>query len=390
MPRNESLGAARAAKNDEYYTRLRDIEDELKHYKKHFKDKVVFCNCDDPYESNFFQYFAMNFVPLGLKKLICTCYDNSPIAGKELDLFSAVEDDEIPQEEKKGKAYKIIIDHVKDENGDGKIDITDVRQFIQENASVCTLLQGNGDFRSPECVALLRESDIVVTNPPFSLFREFIQQLMTYKKDFLILGNPNALHYASIFPYIKNNQIWIGYKSMSTDMLFYVSKEFEHWLREHKKEGSGWRIVDGVFYGRAAAIWYTNLDIKKRHEDIDLYKEYNPIDYPKYYNYEGINVDHVDDIPCDYFGEMGVPDSFLNSYNPDQFELIGIGSDVPKTKEHVAHKEQGVINYEVDGKILWTTPYTVSERKIGNSLRIDNNGLPGNSPYSRIIIKRKQ
>lgn len=284
MAKNENLKKAKKEKNDEFYTQLTDIEKELRHYKKHFKDKIVFCNCDDPEWSNFWVYFHQNFGELKLKKLISTHYnkDGSP-------------------------SYKMTY------TGGNDVDVKDWHQ---------SSLSGNGDFRSEECIEILKEADIIVTNPPFSLFKEYIQQLLNFKKAFIILGNPNAITYKDFFPKLQNNELWIGYKSMGSDMYFIVSDAHAEELKKTKKEGSGYVIIDDKVYGRAQAIWYTNLDIDKRHEDITLYRHYTPEEYPKYDNYDAIEVSKVSDIPCDYDGAMGVPITFMDKYNPDQFEII--------------------------------------------------------------------
>ena len=296
MARNANLHAAKEAKNDEFYTQLPDIEKELVHYREHFKGKVVFCNCDDPYESNFFKYFALNFNQLGLRKLIATCYNGSPVSGNELLLdFGDTVDDP------KKVAYKVEISEVTDCNGDGAVDLSDVRTLLQNDKNVISILKGNGDFRSAECVALLQEADIVVTNPPFSLFREYVAQLMAYQKHFLIIGSQNALTYKEIFPLIKENRVWLG---------FNMVKEFmQPKIQIIKKFGN--------------ICWFTNMDISKRHEDLIMYKQYTQDEYPKYDNYDAINVDKVSDIPYDYDGVMGVPITFLDKYNPEQFEIVG-------------------------------------------------------------------
>lgn len=320
MAGNKNLHSAKNAKNDEFYTQLIDIENELKHYREHFKNKVVYCNCDDPFESNFFKYFAMNFNVLGLKKLICTCYSGSNITGTEFDLFH--QDISISNE----KAYKIEIDHVEDENGDGAVDLQDVELMLKNKYGVSEL-KGDGDFRSDECVELLKESDIVVTNPPFSLFREYVAQLFEYDKKFLIIGNQNAISYKEIFPYIKDNKMWTGYKCGHT--LFAVPSYYEipdfYDKTDTKKLRSNGYIIDknGKLWRNLGNIcWFTNLDIAKRHEDIFLVEEYSPEKYPKYDNYDAIEVSKVVNIPKEYFEPMGVPISFLDKYNPDQFELI--------------------------------------------------------------------
>lgn len=312
MAGNTSLRAAEKAKQDEFYTQLSDIENELRHYKSHFYGKVILCNCDDPYESNFFKYFALNFNQLGLKKLIATCYNGSPVSGNELLLdFGTTVDDP------KKIAYKVEITEVTDANGDGAINLADIRYLMQNNKNVISVLKENGDFRSKECIRLLQEADIVVTNPPFSLFREYVEQLMAYHKKFLIIGNQNALTYKDIFSYIKLNQLWLGYKF--GDMSFQVPSYFtpratRYWVDE---TGQKWRSMGNV-------CWFTNLDIQKRHEPLILYKKYTPEEYPKYDNYNAINVNKVADIPTDYDGVIGVPITFMDKYNPDQFELLGI------------------------------------------------------------------
>ena len=295
---NKNLHSAKSNKKDEFYTQLADIENELKHYRHHFKGKTVFCNCDDPRVSNFFHYFSHRFESLGLKKLITTCYKN-----QDMDLFSTHESE---------KAVMLV--YKGDKNGD--------RVPNAEEIGI-TELQGDGDFRSAESIALLKEADIVVTNPPFSLFREYVAQLMEYDKKFIIISNKNAITYKEIFSLIKEDRIWIGTTPMSTDLLFDVPESEAKFLVENKKVGSAYKIVDGVVKGRAQAIWVTNLDHSKRHEDLDLYKTYTPEEYPKYDNYDAINVDKTKDIPADYAGAMGVPITFMDKYNPDQFEIIG-------------------------------------------------------------------
>ena len=309
---NKNLNAAKTAKKDEFYTQLTDIERELQHYWQHFQGKTVLCNCDDPYESNFFKYFALRFNQLGLKKLICTCYDGSPITGTQLSLFSL----DAEGNEKK-TAYKVEITEVGDMNGDGAVDLTDVEYLIQNNKNVLSALKGNGDFRSQECIELLKEADIVVTNPPFSLFREYIAQLMEHDKKFLVIGNQNAITYKEIFPLLMTDKLWLGNKS--GDMAFKVPEDYEpretrYWQDE---TGQKWRSMGNI-------CWYTNLDHNKRHEELDLVCRYSTEEYPTYDNYNAINVNKVDDIPNDYEGIMGVPITFLDKYNPDQFEIKGI------------------------------------------------------------------
>ena len=308
MAGNSNLQKANKAKKDEFYTQLTDIEAELRHYKSHFKDKTVFCNCDDPFESNFFKYFAMNFNHLGLKKLIATCYDNSPIAGEELPLF-AYDSKSDPQK----KSYKIEITEVTDENGDGAIDLADVELLIKNRKNTLTTLKGNGDFRSDECIELLQQADIVVTNPPFSLFREYVAQLVQYDKKFLIIGHQNAITYKEIFPLLKGNKMWLGFGFQGGAAHFISPYQDIATATDHRE---GMIRVSGV-------VWFTNLDIKKRHEELVLYKRYTQEEYPKYDNYDAINVDKTVEIPYDYKGVMGVPITFIDKFNPDQFEILG-------------------------------------------------------------------
>lgn len=313
---NKTLQAARKEKNDEFYTQLADIENELKHYRQHFEGKTVLCNCDDPYESNFFKYFAMNFNFLKLKKLIATCYDSSPIAFTQLSLFDGGK--EIPNGSR--KAYRIELTEVKDYNGDGAIDLADVEYMLRYGDNPPKKLNGNGDFRSEECLKLLKQADIVVTNPPFSLFREYVAKLIEYDKKFIIIGNQNAITYKEIFPLLKDNKMWLGYNSGA--QIFRVPTTIER---------KNLFVRDGVTYAKFGNIcWYTNLEQPKRHELLPLYKKYTPEEYPKYDNYDAIEVSKVAEIPCDYVssencnGIMGVPITFLDKYNPDQFEIVGL------------------------------------------------------------------
>ena len=369
MANNKTLSNAKRAKKDEFYTQLVDIENELVHYKEHFRDKVVFCNCDDPYESNFFKYFAANFNHLGLKKLIATCYDPSPIAGRQLDIFSQ---GILSKNER--KAFKIEIKEVVDTNNDGAINLADVEYLIKNDRNVLSLLEGNGDYKSKECEMLLDESDIVVTNPPFSQLNDYILFLYKHHKKFLIMCNHNVVHYTEIFPLIKNNELWLGYNSNKT-VRFAMPDYYEKWDE----------IIDGVKYGKVPSIgWITNLDIKKRHEDLILYKTYNEIDYPKYENLNAIDVERVSEIPCDYYGMMGVPDTFLDQYNPMQFEVLG-ADGIPRYAEelHMGRiGEDWMSRYRKNGG---TGHYTANMK----SLVITRDGVP-QKPYSRILIRRKQ
>lgn len=306
---NRNLNAAKRAKKDEFYTQLPDIERELHHYWPHFRGKTVLCNCDDPYESNFFKYFALRFNQLGLRRLLCTCYDGSPVRGTELLLHFDGEADE-----PKRQAYMVDIHAVPDLNGDGAVDLTDVRLLLENDRNALRLLQ-TGDFRSAECVALLQEADIVVTNPPFSLFREYVSQLMDYGKRFLIIGPQNAITYKEIFPLIKDNKIWLGYGFNAGNAYFKVpdnKQTYAAGVYDEEKKLVKFRNCH----------WYTNLEIPKRHDELDLFCRYSPEDYPKYDNYDAIEVSKTANIPYDYDGVMGVPITFLDKYNPEQFEIV--------------------------------------------------------------------
>ena len=378
MAGNSNLHAANKAKKDEFYTQLSDIANELKHYKQHFAGKTVFCNCDDPYESNFFKYFALNFNQLGLKKLIATCYNGSPVADTQMCLFEP----EAPygKQQKTRVPHKIVITEVPDTNGDGATDLADVEWLIKNDKNILTTLQGNGDFRSPECVELLKEADIVVTNPPFSLFREYVAQLVQYDKKFLIIGNKNAITYKECFKLIRDNKLWIGVTPMSVDLVFDIPGEYSETIKNTKKQGSGYRIVDGVLKARAQAIWFTNLDHNKRHEFLDLYKTYSPEEYPRYENYDAIEVSKTAEIPCDYDGVMGVPITFLDKYNPEQFEIVGLGISnsgiecgvKPYKPEHKKYRKEIQKRGAVDG-----------------DLYMMKNGIV-DVPYARILIRKKQ
>lgn len=314
MAGNSNLHMSRADKTDEFYTQLTLIENELKHYKTFFKGKVVLCNCDDPFESNFFKYFAINFNTLGLRKLIATCYATSPILYTQLVLFG--EEAIVGDKESKKKPYKIEITEVTDENQDGRVDLSDVEYLLRSDKNILTLLKGDGDFRSAECVNLLKQSDVVVTNPPFSLFREYMAQLMDHGKHFIIIGNQNAITYREILPLIRDNKVWLGYNS--GHFWFKVPDSYEVKATDFKidENGQKWRRMGNI-------CWFTNIDIEKRHEDMTLFRNYTPEEYPKYDNYDAIEVSRTADIPCDYYGVMGVPITFIDKFNPDQFEILG-------------------------------------------------------------------
>lgn len=331
---NNNLHKAKDSKKDEYYTQLSDIEKELKHYKKHFKNKVVYCNCDDPRISNFFHYFSYNFEKLGLKKLITTCYQS-----QTMDLFS-----------EHNSEQAIYLEYNGDKNGNNVPDPEEIG---------IVHLKGDGDFRSKESIELLKQADIVVTNPPFSLFREYISQLAEYDKKFLIIGNINAISYKESFELIKENKMWLGYNTA------------RHFNRP-----------DGSLYETARSFWYTNLDIAKRHEDIILYKTYNgnETEYPTYENFDAINVDRTENIPVDYSGYIGVPITFLAKYNPEQFEILGLGIsnsgiDVgvqPYKPEHKKYRKEVQKRGAVDGDL-----YMMENGEV-------------KVPYARVLIKNKR
>lgn len=305
---NKDLRKANSAKKDEFYTQLVDIENELKHYKEQFRGKVVYCNCDDPFESNFFKYFAANFKAMGLKKLITTSYVKSPIIGGQLALL------EVEGLKPSGKEpFKIEIKEVPDIDGDGAVNLDDVKYLLKHDKNSATPLCGNGDFRSEECMKLLKEADIIVTNPPFSLFREYVAQLVGHKKKFLIMGNQNAITYKEIFKLIKENQMWLGQSLNGKNILFQIPDHYE----------SYYKIIDGKKYAfPKSVVWFTNLNVPKRSEELVLYKKYAEEEYSKYDNYNAINIDRTEQIPMDYTGVMGVPITFLHKHNPNQFEII--------------------------------------------------------------------
>ena len=382
---NKNLNAAKVAKKDEFYTQLSDIERELQHYWQHFRGKVVLCNCDDPYESNFFKYFALRFNQLGLKKLICTCYNGSPVTGNELAIhFDGFDDDE-----PKKIAYKVEITEVKDENGDGAVDLSDVQYILKNDKNVLAILK-TGDFRSQECIELLKEADIVVTNPPFSLFREYIGQLMKYQKKFLIIGNMNSITCKEIFPYVQNNKMWIGPSISSGDRKFYVPDDYP-------LNAAGCGVdSDGKRFIRVKGVrWFTNLDHNKRHEDLDLVCRYSEDEYPTFDNFDAIEVGKTSDIPYDYDGIMGVPITFLDKYNPDQFEILGLTQigchDLcPDTKRYNDYKEITRATDKPTGSSGGKTNENAVLCGQGNkkTYYLGPNGEVVHSAYKRIFIRK--
>ena len=328
---NTGLNQAIAARKNEFYTQLTDIEKEMRYYRQEFKGKVVFCNCDDPFESNFFKYFVLNFNRLKLKKLICTCYAGSPIANRQLSLFDVL--DKKP-EDGANKPYKAVVTTVYDKTGNGEIDMFDVAELFKSGENELTELEGDGDFSSQECLDLLGQSDIVATNPPFSLFREYAATLVEHQKKFIIIGNLNAVTYKEFFPLLKDNKVWIGVSIHSGDRAFYVPDDYPL-----EAAGCGIEEETGRKYIRVKGVrWFTNLDIKQRHEELILVRHYNPDTYPKYVNYDAIEVNKVSDIPCDYAGYIGVPINFMDVYNPDQFEIIGTSLELAGLMSSVAEK----------------------------------------------------
>jgi hypothetical protein len=334
---NKNLNKAKEAKKDEFYTQLEDINYELQHYQDHFRGKTVLCNCDDPRVSNFFTYFAYNFEYLGLKRLITVCYKN-----QNMDLFS---------QNASEQAVYLIYDG--DKNGNNIPDAEEIGVLP---------LKGDGDFRSQECIELLKQADIVVTNPPFSLFREYVAQLIEYDKKFLIIGNVNAITYKEIFPLIKQNKMWFGASIHSGDRKFWVPDDYEL-----NAAGCGVDETGRKFIRVKGVRWFTNLDYKERHENLILYKNYTPEEYPTYANYDAIEVNKTSDIPCDYEGKMGVPITFLDKYNPDQFEIIGFSLTLADMKivRNILGKLNGGPRFYVmkDGKLNRLYDRIVIQRK---------------------------
>ena len=347
---HSNLRAAKKLKKDEFYTQLADISKELKHYKNHFKNKVVYCNCDDPRISNFFHYFSYNFEKLGLKKLITTCYKN-----QERDLFS-----------RNDSEHAIYLEYDGDKNHNNVPDPEEIG---------VKPLKGDGDFRSKECIELLKQADIVVTNPPFSLFREFVAQLDEYGKQFIIIGNINAVTYKETFKLIKDNKLWLGASIHGGDREFGVPDDYPLTAASHRIDENGKKFI------RVKGVrWFTNLDYKERHEDLILYKNYNSDEFPTYDNYDAINVDKTKDVPMDYNGYMGVPITFLDKYNPAQFDIIGLGISnsgleigvQPYKPEHKRYRKEIQKRGTVDGDLYMIVNGEVSV------------------PYARVIIKHKR
>lgn len=416
---NNQLSAAKKAKNDEFYTRMPDIENELRHYSEHFKGRTVLCNCDDPYESNFFRYFALNFNHLGLKKLMATSYCGSPIAGAEYQPSLFGDEPDAPSRH----AYKAIVTHVEDTTGDGGFDMEDVKVLLNAPGNEVAELHGDGeygagDFRSRECLELLDEADIVVTNPPFSLFREYVATLMEHEKKFVVLGNMNAITYKEVFPLLRDNKMWTGFKHFGGGMNMIQPKgSFNSTKTKSYEVDEKGNIIKNVM----GVIWYTNLDIKKRHEDLLLYRRYkgHESDYPKYDNYDAIEVSKVADIPEDYYGVMGVPITFMDKYNPDQFDIVAFrkgddGRDLVFTRERereynrifayssgdgdsraVQQSEGHDGQRQIEVRPHHHTPQTEPiDRDYPNMTRrapgLMNGRIHGRETYRRILIRRKE
>ena len=371
MSANRNLHKAKRAKNDEFYTQLTDIENELRHYREHFQGKTVYCNCDDPRVSNFFHYFSYQFQLLGLKRLITACYKN-----QQRDLFSAHTSE---------RAIWLEYTGMRDGERVPNIEDIGVREFA-----------GDGDFRSEEAIELLKQADIVVTNPPFSLFREYVANLIEHDKKFIILGNKNAINCKEIFPLIKADRIWVGHTSMSKDLLFDLPEDVAQELRETKKEGSAYKIVDGVVKGRSQSIWFTNLDHKKRHEPLILTERYSPEKYSRYDNYDAIEVSKITDIPEDWTSVMGVPITFLDKYCPEQFEIVGCTQrgchdDFPDTRKYDDYWE-----YRPNGEKTGSKGGKTNENAnlLGNDGKknyfVNEKGRTVQSLYGRIFIRKRK
>jgi hypothetical protein len=399
---NSNLFNAKKAKNDEFYTQYADIQKEIEAYLEYnsnvFRGKVVYCNCDDPFESNFFRYFVLNFNKLGLKQLITTSYKPSPVANTQLELFSEYKTLTKSKGRPKVTANKFIINEVHDIDGDGEFNLKDVAKQLKANKhNEWTPLEGDGDFRSDECVKLLKRSDIVVTNPPFSLFRDYVKQLFDYNKKFVIIGNKNAVTYKEIFPLIKNNKMWSG-KTEWSGGLWFVTMD----------GGDVDMVIDGVNMKNVSSVWFTNIDHGRRHQPLPLmtmeenlkYSKHKEIKgkktYDKYDNYNAIEVPFTDSIPSDYGGVMGVPISFLDKYNPDQFEILGATQrgchdEVPDTKKYDDYWE-----VRQDGKKTGSSGGKTNENAnlVGNDGKknyfINNKGRIIQSAYQRIFIKHKK
>jgi hypothetical protein len=402
---NSNLFNAKREKNDEFYTQYADIQKEIEAYLEYnpdaFRDKVVYCNCDDPFESNFFRYFVLNFNRLGLKQLITTSYKPSPVANTQLELFAEYKTLTKSKGRQKITANKFIINEAHDIDGDGEFNLKDVAKQLKANKhNEWTPLKGDGDFRSDECINLLKQSDVVVTNPPFSLFREYVKQLFDYNKKFVIIGNMNAITYKEIFPLIKANRLWLGATGNGSDMVFAVPNGSEIAESDRQKAARLGYVGDYTRLGNSC--WFTNLDHGRRHKPLplmtraDIIKFSTKKPFEKYDNYNAIEVPQVKNIPSDYDGIMGVPISFLDKYNPDQFEILGATqrgchNEVPDTKKYDDYWE-----VRQDGKKTGSSGGKTNENAnlVGNDGKknyfINNKGRIIQSAYQRIFIRHKE
>jgi len=358
MPGNDTLVHGGGVNKDEFYTRMCDIEDELRHYRDQFRGKTILCNCDDPYESNFFKYFVLNFNHLDLKKLIATSYDPSPIAGTQLPLFDIEGLRHLPHKE----PFAIEITRVPTASGDDAINLTDVEALLKQDANTARRLVGDteysaGDFRSSQCVDLMDEADIVVTNPPFSLFREYVSLLVQHQKQFLVIGNTNAITYKDIFMLLRSDRLRTGYTNFNVGMFFEVPDNWDHF--HHFDEQTGKKLARV-----STSCWYTNLDVTRHHEPLRLFRRYLPDEYPTYDNYDAIEVGKVAEIPADYAGVMGVPITFMDRYNPQQFSVLGLCASAGYDPE--------VVGIEKDSAFQDARPL-----------------IAGRNTYARIFIRRK-
>lgn len=439
MANNNSLAQAKKAKNDEFYTQWADIEKEMNAYLEYdpsvFKDKTILLPADDPFESNFFKFFATHFNDYGLRKLIATSYDPSPIMNTQLalSLFPDEEDGTEVSEHKISRAYRIVLTDVSDFDKNGRVNIADVETKLRQekarinkgkHSDILQFLVGDddpngetrfpaGDFRSREVTLLRDEADIVITNPPFSLFREFLAWIIEEdnplsSRQFVVLGNMNAITYKEVFPYIQRNEIWLGYKSLNEDMYFTVTDDYKKWLVENKKAGSAYKIINGEVMGRlASACWFTNINHGRRHQPLSLMTMEDNIKYSKrtkvkghayvhYDNYDAIEVPYNDSIPGDFDGVMGVPITFLGKYNPDQFEILGSTQRgthdlVPDTKKYDDYwevRQNGTKTGSSGGKTNENANIAQNDGK--KNYFINSEGHVIQSAYQRIFIRRKQ
>ncbi len=403
MANSSSFNKAKKAKSDEFYTQYDDIQKEIEAYLEYnpgtFRSKVVYCNCDDPFESNFFRYFVLNFNKLGLKQLITTSYKPSPVANTQLGLFG---DDKTLTKSKgrpKVTANRFIINEVHDIDGDGEFNLKDVAKQLKANKhNEWTPLDGDGDFRSDECINLLKQSDIVATNPPFSLFRPYIKQLFDYNKNFIIIGNLNAITYKEIFPLIKNNKFWLGVTMDGRNKWFQVPDDYP--IRENVANS---KIEGGKkFLFVKGCLWFTNFDHGRRHQSLPLMTKADVIKFvtkkpfEKYDNYDAIEVSLVKNIPSDYKAVMGVPISFLNKYNPEQFEILGATQrgchdEVPDTKKYNDYwevRQDGTKTGSSGGKTNENANLVGNDGK--KNYFINNKGQIIQSAYQRIFIRHKK